>query len=187
MTAFTLADGGVSLILSGSELPLEENLNKNDQTFIWGEEDVECVPVYRRSEGLGESSVWNPDVSLQELDHRQREGQLICPLLHFCPGQAVLHHELSQVTHDLGGRSHLRERENDTGVSTKLMRDCLNPFFCLGRGEWGKELIYLRYSYFTTDWARYMRVQLLHADDISVCLWRGEVLLFLCGAWPLAF
>lgn len=57
--------------------------------------------LYLRSEGLGESSVWDPDVSLQELDHRQGEGQLIGPLLHFRPGQAVLHHELGQVAHDL--------------------------------------------------------------------------------------
>lgn len=65
--------------------------------------------VYLRSEGLGESSMRYSDVSLQELDHRQGEGQLIRPLLHFCPGQVVLHHELGQVTHDLRGRSHLRE------------------------------------------------------------------------------
>lgn len=56
---------------------------------------------YLRSEWLRESSMWYPDVSLQELDHRQGEGQLISPLLHFCPGQVVLHHELGQVTHDL--------------------------------------------------------------------------------------
>lgn len=67
--------------------------------------------LYLRSEGLGESSMWYADVSLQELDHRQGEGQLICPLLHFCPCQVVLHHELCQVTHDLRGWSHLgRER-----------------------------------------------------------------------------
>lgn len=41
------------------------------------------------------------DMALQELHHREREGELIGPLFHLCPCQGVLHHELCQVTHDL--------------------------------------------------------------------------------------
>lgn len=78
--------------------------------------------LYLRSEGLRESSMWYPDVSLQELHHRQGEGQLVRPLLYFCPGQVVLHHELGQVTHDLRGWSHLRDKGS---VSTKLLCYCL--------------------------------------------------------------
>lgn len=70
--------------------------------------------MYLGPEGLGESSMWYPHVSLQELDHREREGQLVSPLLHLCSGQVVLHHELGQVTHDLRGRSHLKEAEEDS-------------------------------------------------------------------------
>lgn len=72
--------------------------------------------LYLGSEGLGESSVRYPNISLQELDHRQGEGQLICSLLHFCPSQVVLHHELRKVTHNLRGWSYLRERERKTQV-----------------------------------------------------------------------
>lgn len=45
--------------------------------------------------------MWYPNVSLKELDDREGEGQLVRSLLHLCSGQVVLHHELSQVTHDL--------------------------------------------------------------------------------------
>lgn len=55
--------------------------------------------------------MWDPDESLQELHHRQGEGQLIRPLLHLRPGQVVLHHELGQVPHDLRGGGHLTGRE----------------------------------------------------------------------------
>lgn len=78
-----------------------------------------CVCVYRtkylRSKWFWESSVWYSDVSLQELDHGQREGQLIRSLLHLRPAQAVLHHELGQVAHDLWGRGHLAEKKKRKG------------------------------------------------------------------------
>lgn len=80
--------------------------------------------------------MWDPDVSLQELHHRKGEGQLIGPLLHFGPGQVVLHHELGQVPDNLGGRSHLRGRGRKL-LSTKLKLYCEQPgpFFSLGE-EW---------------------------------------------------
>lgn len=75
---------------------------------------------YLGSEGLGESTVRYSDVSLQELDHGLGEGQLIRPLLHLRPGQVVLHHELSQISNDLGGRSHL-EKEISVGVKQPVL------------------------------------------------------------------
>lgn len=76
--------------------------------------------LYLRSERLWESSMWYPNVSLQELYHRQGEGQLIGPFLHLCPGQVVLHHELGQVTHDLRGGSHLRQRKRNLCVTVHV-------------------------------------------------------------------
>lgn len=68
---------------------------------------------YLGSEGLWESSVRDADVALQELHHGQGEGQLVGALLHLRPAQVVLHHELGQVAHDLGGRRHLGDgRDN---------------------------------------------------------------------------
>lgn len=51
------------------------------------------------------------DVSLQELHHREGERQLIRSLLHLCPSQRVLHHELRQIAHNLRGGCHLKEGE----------------------------------------------------------------------------
>lgn len=62
---------------------------------------------YLGPEGLREASVRDADVALQELHHRLGEGELVGTLLHLRPAQVVLHHELGQVTHDLGGRRYL--------------------------------------------------------------------------------
>lgn len=75
--------------------------------------DCTCVQCYLRLEGLREASVGDTNVSLQKLHHGEGKGQLIRPLLHFCPRERVLNHELCQITHNLRGGSHLqRETEH---------------------------------------------------------------------------
>lgn len=50
---------------------------------------------------LRKASMRDTNVALQELHHREREGELISSLFYFRPCQGVLHHELCQVAHDL--------------------------------------------------------------------------------------
>lgn len=52
------------------------------------------------------------DEALQVLHHGEREGELVGALLDFCQRQRVVHHELGQVTYDLGRRCHLEEEED---------------------------------------------------------------------------
>lgn len=85
------------------------NVCQKERKMLWNQDNS----VYLGSEGLWETSMWYSNVSLQKLDHRQGERQLICSLLHFSSGQIVLHHELGQVTHDLRGGGHLRRTKEE--------------------------------------------------------------------------